>query len=196
MAFKPFDWYCQPVADGVWAKSVENAFGIYTPCVDSLVIFFSYVIVVGLCLYRIWRIKKDFKVKRFQLRSNYYNYVLGILAAYCTAEPLFRLVMGVSAVNLDGQNGLSPFEIATLIIKALAWCSMLIMLVVETKVYILEGRWFVRFGVIYALLGDTILLNLIWSVKDFYERSVLYLYISEVFIQVRHYFFCRFNISV
>ncbi|WOG86163.1 hypothetical protein DCAR_0205364 [Daucus carota subsp. sativus] len=184
MAFKPFDWYCQPVADGVWAKSVENAFGIYTPCVDSLVIFFSYVIVVGLCLYRIWRIKKDFKVKRFQLRSNYYNYVLGILAAYCTAEPLFRLVMGVSAVNLDGQNGLSPFEIATLIIKALAWCSMLIMLVVETKVYILEGRWFVRFGVIYALLGDTILLNLIWSVKDFYERSVLYLYISEVFIQV------------
>lgn len=111
MAFKPFDWYCQPVADGVWAKSVENAFGIYTPCVDSLVIFFSYVIVVGLCLYRIWRIKKDFKVKRFQLRSNYYNYVLGILAAYCTAEPLFRLVMGVSAVNLDGQNGLSPFEV-------------------------------------------------------------------------------------
>ncbi|KAL1826239.1 hypothetical protein ACET3Z_004651 [Daucus carota] len=184
MAFKPFDWYCQPVADGVWAKSVENAFGIYTPCVDSLVIFFSYVIVGGLCLYRIWRIKKDFKVKRFQLRSNYYNYVLGILAAYCTTEPLFRLVMGVSAVNLDGQNGLSPFEIATLIIKALAWCSMLIMLVVETKMYILEGRWFVRFGVIYALLGDTILLNLIWSVKDFYERSVLYLYISEVFIQV------------
>ncbi|KAK1381982.1 ABC-type xenobiotic transporter [Heracleum sosnowskyi] len=184
MAFKPFDWYCKPVANGVWAKSVENAFGIYTPCVDSVVIFFSYLVVVGLCLYRIWRIKKDLKVQRFQLRSNYYNYVLGILAVYCTAEPLFRLVMGISAVNLDGQNSLAPFEIVTLIIKALAWCSMLTMLVVETKVYILEGRWFVRFGVIYALLGDTVMLNLIWSVKDFYDRSVLYLYISEVFIQV------------
>ncbi|KAL8091087.1 hypothetical protein AgCh_040262 [Apium graveolens] len=184
MAIKPFDWYCQPVADGVWAKAVENAFGIYTPCVDSVVIFFSYVIVVGLCLYRIWRTKKDLKVQRFRLRSNYYNYVLGLLAVFCTAEPLFRLVMGISAVNLDGQNSLAPFEIVTLIIKALAWCSMLTMLVVETKVYILEGRWFVRFGVIYALLGDTVMLNLVWSVKDFYDRSVLYLYISEVFIQV------------
>lgn len=60
-------------------------------------------------------------------------------------------------------------QIVTLIIKALAWCSMLTMLVVETKVYILEGRWFVRFGVIYALLGDTVMLNLIWSVRDFYD---------------------------
>lgn len=111
MAFKPFDWYCQPVANGVWAKAVENAFGIYTPCVDSVVIFFSYAVVVGLCLYRIWRIKKDLKVRRFQLRSNYYNYVLGLLAVYCTAEPLFRLVMGISAVNLDGQNSLAPFEV-------------------------------------------------------------------------------------
>lgn len=111
MAFKPFDWYCKPVANGVWAKAVENAFGIYTPCVDSVVIFFSYAIVAGLCLYRIWRIKKDLKVQRFQLRSNYYNYVLAILAVYCTAEPLFRLVMGISAVNLDAQNGLAPFEV-------------------------------------------------------------------------------------
>lgn len=111
MAFKPFVWYCKPVANGVWAKAVENAFGVYTPCADSLVTDFSYTIVLGLCLYRLWQIKKDMKVRRFQLRSNYYNYVLGTLAVYCTAEPLFRLVMGVSAVNLDGQNGLAPFEV-------------------------------------------------------------------------------------
>ncbi|KAL8091133.1 hypothetical protein AgCh_040294 [Apium graveolens] len=101
----------QPVADGVWATAVENAFGIYTPCVDSVVIFFSYALAMGLCLYRIWRLKKDLKVQRFHLRSNYYNYVLGLLAVYCTTEPLFRLITSISAVNLDGQNGLVPFEV-------------------------------------------------------------------------------------
>lgn len=63
-------------------------------------------------------------------------------------------------------------QIVTLSIKALAWCSILTMLLIETKVYILEGRWLLRFGVIYALLGDTVMLNLIWSVKDFYDRLV------------------------
>ncbi|EXB46018.1 hypothetical protein L484_015878 [Morus notabilis] len=60
---------------------------------------------------------------------------------------------------------------------------MLAMIGVETKVYIREFRWFVRFGVIYALVGDAVMLNLILSVRDFYSRSVLYLYISEVAIQ-------------
>ncbi|EXC25626.1 ABC transporter C family member 1 [Morus notabilis] len=61
---------------------------------------------------------------------------------------------------------------------------MLVMISVETKVYIREFRWFVRFGVIYALVGDAVMLNLILSVRDFFSRSVLYLYISEVAIQV------------
>lgn len=57
-----------------------------------------------------------------------------------------------------------------LIIQALAWCSMLIMLVAETKVYVYEFRWIVRFGVVYILVADAVMLNLILSVKDFYER--------------------------
>uniref|UniRef100_A0A5B6ZCK4 ABC-type xenobiotic transporter n=1 Tax=Davidia involucrata TaxID=16924 RepID=A0A5B6ZCK4_DAVIN len=185
MAFKPLIWYCRPVANGVWAKAAENAFGSYTPCAtDSLVVSISHLVLLGLCLYRIWRTKKDSKVQRFCLRSNYYNYMLWLLAGYCTAEPLFRLVMGISVLNLDGQTGLAPFEIVSLIIEALAWCSMLVMIGVETKVYIREFRWFVRFGVIYALIGDAVMLNLILSVKELYNRSVLYLYISEVFVQV------------
>uniref|UniRef100_A0A5B6ZBR8 ABC-type xenobiotic transporter n=1 Tax=Davidia involucrata TaxID=16924 RepID=A0A5B6ZBR8_DAVIN len=185
MAFKPLVWYCRPAANGVWAKAVENAFGAYTPCAtESLVVSISLLVLLGLCLYRIWLTKKDSKVQRFRLRSNYYNYVLGFLAIYCTAEPLFRLVMGISVLNLDGQTGFAPFEIVSLIIEALAWCSMLVMIGVETKVYIREFRWFVRFGVIFALVGDAVMLNLILSVKELYTRSVLYLYFSEVFVQV------------
>ncbi|KAH9796213.1 ABC transporter C family member 2 [Citrus sinensis] len=112
MAFKPLDWYCRPVANGVWTKVVDNAFGAYTPCAtDSLVVSVSHLILMGLCFYRIWLIKKDFKVQRFCLKSKLYNYMLGFLAAYCTAEPLFQLIMGISALDLDGQSGLAPFEV-------------------------------------------------------------------------------------
>ena len=115
MASKPFEWYCKPVNNGVWSKAVENAFGAYTPCAsDALVICISHLVVLGLCLYRIWLTKKDGKVQRYQLKSNYYNYLLGLLAAYCTAEPLFRLVMGISAFDVDRQSGLAPYEVCDL----------------------------------------------------------------------------------
>lgn len=115
MAFGPLDWYCRPVANGLWARVVENAFGAYTPCaVDSLVVSLSQLVVMGLCLYRVWLTKNNFKLQRFCLRSKLYNYVLGLLAAYCTAEPLFRLIMGISIVDLDGPNSLAPFEVGSL----------------------------------------------------------------------------------
>ncbi|KAL6214047.1 hypothetical protein ACLB2K_013485 [Fragaria x ananassa] len=185
MGFEALDWYCRPVANGVWARAVLNAFGAYTPCaVESLVVTFSQLVLLGLCIYRIWRIKKDFKAQRYCLKSKLYNYMLASLAGYCTAEPLFRLIMGISVLNLDGQTGLAPFEVVSLILQSLSWCFMLIMIGVETKIYICEFRWFVRFGVIYNIVGDAVLFNLILTVKDFYNRSVLYLYISEIVAQV------------
>uniref|UniRef100_A0A5B6ZCD8 ABC-type xenobiotic transporter n=1 Tax=Davidia involucrata TaxID=16924 RepID=A0A5B6ZCD8_DAVIN len=185
MGFEPLVWYCRPMANGFWAKATDSAFGSYTPCaVDSIVVCISHLVLMGLCFYRIWLTKKDSKFKRFCLRSNYYNYMLGLLAGYCAAEPLFTLVMGISIFNLDGQTGLAPFEMVSLIIEAFAWCSMLIMIGVETKIYIREFRWYVRFGVIYVLVGDAVMLNLILSAKDFYPRSVLYFSISKFFCQV------------
>lgn len=115
MGFKPLVWYCRPEENGFWAKAVENAFGAYTPCgIDTLVVCISHLVLMGLCCYRIWRTRTDFTVKRFHLKSPYYNYMLGLLAAYCTAEPLFRLVMGMSITNMDGQTGLAPFEVGPL----------------------------------------------------------------------------------
>ncbi|KAG8652165.1 ABC transporter C family member 2 isoform X1 [Manihot esculenta] len=185
MAFGPLVWYCRPVANGLWTRAVENAFGAYTPCAtDTLVVVISHLALLALCLYRIWLIKKDFKVQRFRLRSKWYNYFLGLLSGYSTAEPLFRLIMGISVLNINGQTGLAPYEIVSLTIEALAWCSVFVMIGVETKVYIRDFRWFVRFGVLYTLVGDAVILNLILTVKEFYNSSVLYLYISEVFVQV------------
>lgn len=50
---------------------------------------------------------------------------------------------------------------------------MLVMLVVETKVYVYEFRWIIRFGVVYILVADIVMLNLILSLKDFYKRYFL-----------------------
>ncbi|XP_076899720.1 ABC transporter C family member 2-like [Bidens hawaiensis] len=185
MGFKPLDSYCRPVENSVWATAIENEFGPYTPCAtDSLVTGISHLVLLGACIYRIWVTKKNMKVQRFKLRSNLYNYWLGLLAFYCTAEPLFRLIMGVSAFNVDGETGLAPYEIVTLLIKAFTWCCMLIMIGLETMVYVYEVRWFVRFSVVYALLGDAVLFNLVLSVSKHYSRDALYLFVSEVAIQV------------
>ncbi|KAK1256750.1 ABC transporter C family member 1 [Acorus gramineus] len=172
MGFKPLDWYCRPVKDGVWSKTAVNAFGAYTPCgINSLVLCISHLALMVLCIYRIWRIKKDLSVQRFRLRSNYYNYFLGLLAAYCAAEPLFRLVMGISVSNLDGEATLAPFEIVSVLIEALAWCTMVVMTGIETKVYICEFRWYVRFGVIYILIGEAVIFNLALDVREYYNQS-------------------------
>ncbi|PON71683.1 ATP-binding cassette containing protein [Parasponia andersonii] len=185
MGFEPLSWYCEPAAYGLWGELVDSAFGSYTPCVDSLVISISHLVLLGLCVYRIWLIKnKNSKAQRFQLRSKHYSYLLGLLAAYSTADPILRWVMGVSLFNLGGHTGVAPFEIVSLIMEFLAWGSILVMTGLETKVYIREFRWYVRFGVIYVLVADAVILNLILSVRDYYKGYVLYLFISTVFFQV------------
>lgn len=113
MAFAPLVWYCRPVANGICAKAVDSTFGTYTTCaVDTLVISISHLVLLGLCVYRIWLTKKNSKARRYCLSSSCYNYMLGLLACYCTAEPLLRLVMGISIFNLDGETSFAPFEVA------------------------------------------------------------------------------------
>lgn len=127
MGFHPLIWYCKPESNEVWASVVDGSFGSYTPCaVDSLVNSISHLVLLGLCLYRIWLIKWNFKAKRFRLRSNVYNYMLGILAGYCTAEPLLRLVMDISIFNLGGQTGLAPFEVGSLSYCLYSLCCLMV----------------------------------------------------------------------
>ncbi|KAJ4879998.1 ABC transporter C family member 1 [Raphanus sativus] len=174
---------------------VDYAFGAYTPCaIDSFVLGTSHLVLLILCLYRVWlTAKEDHRVDKFCLRSKWYSYLLALLAAYSTAEPLVRLVMRISILDLDGagflpmryvSSSLAFFAAFMLVLEAFAWGSALVMTVVETKTYIHELRWYVRFAVIYALVGDMVLLNLVLSVKEYYGSFKLYLYISEVAVQV------------
>lgn len=112
MGFEPLVWFCRSVGNGIWTHKTHSAFGLYTPCAIELVVGnASHLVLLGLCLYRIWLIKIKPKVQRFFLRANRYNYILASLASFCAAEPLFRLVMGVSIFNYDAETGLAPFEV-------------------------------------------------------------------------------------
>ncbi|KAG6526453.1 hypothetical protein ZIOFF_016438 [Zingiber officinale] len=109
MGFEPLVWYCRPVKNGAWSTVVENAFGAYTPCgMVSLVVCISHLALFAVCFYRIWRTRGDLTVKRYRLKSPYYNYLLGLLTLFCIAEPLFRLVV-------------------SLLIESAAWCCVLVM---------------------------------------------------------------------
>lgn len=68
-------------------------------------------------------------------------------------------------------------QMVSLMIEALAWFLMLVMISVETKTYIQELRWYVRFGVIYLVVGDVVMLGHILSMKDFYSRWVAFKFI-------------------
>lgn len=112
MGFAPLEWYCQPVPNGFWAKTSPNALGAYTPCgVETIVLGLSYLVLVALFSYRMWRTLKDTTVQKFHLQSNKFNYILGLLALYCMIGPLIRLFMGLSLVNFDGETGFPPFEV-------------------------------------------------------------------------------------
>ncbi|KAG4168947.1 hypothetical protein ERO13_A12G056100v2 [Gossypium hirsutum] len=185
MAFEPLVWYCQPVANTARTKVVDGAFGVYTSCaINSMVISISHLVLLGLCCYRVFLIKKNSQVQRFSLSSKCYSCILGLLAGCCTIEPLLRLLMGISIFNLNGETGLAPYEATSLIIEATAWCSVLIMISLETKSYICEFRWYVRFGIVYVLLGNAVLLNLILPVKDLFRSYALYLSISTFFCKI------------
>ncbi|XP_039688197.1 ABC transporter C family member 12 isoform X2 [Medicago truncatula] len=185
MGFEPLVWYCKPEPNSIWSKTVDSAFGSYTPCaINTLVISTSNLVLMGLCLYRIWLIIFNAKAQRFCLKTNYYSYILAMLASYCAFQPLLRLWTGNSAFNLNEETVFAPFEVTGLIIESLTWFSMIILILLETKVYIRQFRWLVRFGVIYVLVGDIVMLELVLSVKDYSSRSALYLYISTVICQV------------
>ncbi|XP_022926014.1 ABC transporter C family member 12-like isoform X1 [Cucurbita moschata] len=185
MPFEALDWFCQPVANSAWAKAVDSAFGSYTPCaIDSLVVSSCHLVLFGLCFYRTWLIVKDAKVKRFRLTSNCYNYMLAVIAGCCFVAPLLRLAMGIAIFSLDDHTGFAPFEVICSIVESLSWCSVLVMVVVETKIYIHEFRWYTRFGLIYVMVGGVVLLNLVLPLSDYYSSADLCIIITTFSFQV------------
>uniref|UniRef100_A0A7N0VJT6 ABC-type xenobiotic transporter n=1 Tax=Kalanchoe fedtschenkoi TaxID=63787 RepID=A0A7N0VJT6_KALFE len=185
MTSNPISWYCRPVANGFWDKVAESALGPYTPCcIDTLVVSFSNLVLMCLCIHRILLIQKSHTVHKYQLTSRKYHIVLIILAALLTSEPLFRILSDTSIFNLDHQPGLPPFELVSILIQATAWASMTILTFLETRVYICDFRLLVRFGIAYVLVGDVAMINLLLPLNVSNFGLVLYLYISGVMCKV------------
>ena len=96
-----------------------------------------------------------------------------IIQAYVRFVKLLQYLFILVVFNSKYLNFILFLQTVSLLIEALAWCTMLVLIGVETKVYIFDFRWFVRFGVIYALVGDAVMFNLVLSMKEFYNRFVL-----------------------
>ncbi|KAF2550576.1 hypothetical protein F2Q68_00034921 [Brassica cretica] len=56
--------------------------------------------------------------------------------------------------------GVVLWQVASLIVEAFAWFSMLVLIGLETRQYVKEFRLYVRFGVVYVLVADAVLLDL------------------------------------
>lgn len=61
-------------------------------------------------------------------------------------------------------------QMVHLAIEFMSWCSMVVMLFVETRIYVKEFRWYIRFGLMYVLVGDAVIFNFIFPLRDFYAK--------------------------
>jgi ATP-binding cassette, subfamily C (CFTR/MRP), member 1 len=43
---------------------------------------------------------------------------------------------------------------------------MLVMIVLEIRIYIYEFRWYIRFVIIYVLVGEAVMFNLVLAVRQ------------------------------
>jgi hypothetical protein len=75
--------------------------------------------------------------------------------------------------------GVIQWQVASLMVEAFAWFAMLVLIGLETKQYVKEFRWYVRFGVVYVLVADAVLLDLVLPLKNSINRTALYLCISS-----------------
>lgn len=115
MIFNPIDYFCQPVANGFWDKVAGSALGPYKPCcINTLVVSITSLALICICIHRMLLIQKSHKVRRYQLTSRAYHFVMIFLAGLSTSEPLLRILTDTSIFKLDGKPGLPPFEVGIL----------------------------------------------------------------------------------
>lgn len=108
--------FCRPVTGGVWETKLASGFGAYTPClVDSIVVSLSNVALLLFVLYRIRGLcgyHARSSSLRFKVQKPAGHCIGLLLAAFCAVAPVLQIVLGVSAVNLDGgDTSMPPFEV-------------------------------------------------------------------------------------
>ena len=61
------------------------------------------------------------------------------------------------------------FQIVTSLIISLTWFTMVFALYQETRLYVTEFRWYVRFGAIYAAVAQATMFQFIFDLRNFYD---------------------------
>lgn len=65
---------------------------------------------------------------------------------------------------------------------------MLVMILLETRIYIYEFRWYIRFVIIYVMVGEAAMFNLVLSVRQYYSSRyttfVMFIFLMESFMVV------------
>lgn len=172
--------FCRPVEGGIWDTQLSSGFGPYTPCLlDTVVINLSYLALIFICLCRIRSLFSNTAGAKFQLKSSWPHYVAILLAAFCAAEPVAQMMLGISSVNGDSTTSLPPFEITTLVWTTITWFVVLVLLCAELKSYTKEYVWYVRFTVIYTLVAQTTMFNYVLTLRDYYDSIVLQVVVSH-----------------
>ncbi|KAH7289296.1 hypothetical protein KP509_31G069200 [Ceratopteris richardii] len=169
--------FCKPVLGGRWVTDLENGFGAYTPCIaDIVVVSLSHVVLCCLMARRLWFLVRGETLQKFQLQKPAMTIFLAFFSTCLAVFPLVQIGLGVSFVNVDGDSSSPPYEILTSIVISVTWFMMAYLLYREYKVYVTEFRWYVRFGVVYVLVGQTTMFRFILVLRDYYEGSTFQFY--------------------
>ena len=87
----------------------------------------------------------------------------------CKLQCVLYLIYSCTFFYLFGYLKSAILQIVSLIIESAGWCCMLVMILLETRIYIYEFRWYIRFVVIYVLIGEAAMFNLVLSVRQYYS---------------------------
>jgi ATP-binding cassette subfamily C (CFTR/MRP) protein 1 len=184
------DVFCRPVVGGVWETKLASGFGAFTPClVDTVVITVSNLALLFSAVYRIRALLySSSSGNRFKVSRCWGHYFAILLAFVCAVEPIVQITLSLSAVNLDGETTLPPFEIMSQALTSVTWFALTAMLLVEIKTYTKDLIWYVRFALMYGLVGQSTMFSFVISLRDYYDPIVLYTAIS--------YYACQALLSV
>lgn len=154
-ASEPFvNSFCHPNFNGTWA-SITNELGAFTPCFINIVILgTAHVALLVFALMRLWKLYKAPNVERMAMKGRGVQGLRLAAAVVCAVIPLMQLSARASLQNFSGKEPLAPFEVVTLILASVSWALAAIAFAWESSVYIHKGSWYLRFAVIYVLVGQ------------------------------------------
>ncbi|XP_024518371.1 ABC transporter C family member 2 isoform X2 [Selaginella moellendorffii] len=165
--------FCRTVPGGVWETKIENGFGAFTPCVtDTLVINISMLVLLSFAVKRIRLIRgsSDAPVVRHSVKRRRGHVLLIALAAYSALQPLAQLGLGISSDNPEGNKSPPPYEIVAMIVSSATWIAVLIMLCLETRIYVTEYKWHYRFALLYVLVAQITKFRFVLELKDYLDK--------------------------